>query len=252
MTPDLTAFRWIVVNSSGGKDSQTALRQVVLMADAQGVPRDRIVVSHQCLGRIEWPGTVELVHRQADAYGLRVIVAKYRNRDGEEIDLLEYVQRRGMWPSSKNRFCTSEFKRAPGGRVLTILAQVAAGPILNVYGFRAEESLARRLKKPWITNPRFSTGKKPVTDWLPIHGWTEAQVWADIRESGVPYARAYDLGARRYSCPLCIFGTEADLMIAGRELPDLLTDYVRTEQTTGHRFRQDLSLEDLQKKIAAT
>jgi 3'-phosphoadenosine 5'-phosphosulfate sulfotransferase (PAPS reductase)/FAD synthetase len=138
MTPDLPTFRWVVVNSSGGKDSQTALRAVVMACDAAGVPRDRIVVSHQCLGRVEWPGAIELVREQAEHYGLRVIVSKYRTKAGLEPDLLEYVRTRGKWPSSKNRYCTSEYKRGPGGRVLTALSREAPGPILNVYGFRAE------------------------------------------------------------------------------------------------------------------
>lgn len=70
MPTQLTTVRWIIINSSGGKDSQTALRQVVVAADAAGVPRDRLVVSHQCLGEMEWPGTLDLVQHQAACYGL--------------------------------------------------------------------------------------------------------------------------------------------------------------------------------------
>jgi PP-loop superfamily ATP-utilizing enzyme len=68
---NLKSFRWIVVNSSGGKDSQTALTAVIRAADAQGFPRSQIVVSHQCLGESEWAGTLELARSQAEFYGLR-------------------------------------------------------------------------------------------------------------------------------------------------------------------------------------
>ncbi|MCB1053435.1 MAG: phosphoadenosine phosphosulfate reductase family protein, partial [Acidobacteria bacterium] len=141
--PPLKNFRWIVVNSSGGKDSQTALRQVVQICDQQQVSRERIHVSHQDLGEAEWPGTMDLVKRQAACYGLPVTVTRYRTQKGEELTLLDNVQKRGKWPSSQQRYCTSDFKRGPGSRVIT---QLGAGSVLNVYGFRAEESPARAKK----------------------------------------------------------------------------------------------------------
>lgn len=82
---NLLDYNWVVVNSSAGKDSQTALRQVVQLADAQGFHRDRIVVSHQDLGRMEWAGTKELVFVQAAHYGLRVEVSEYVDRRGERL-----------------------------------------------------------------------------------------------------------------------------------------------------------------------
>ena len=114
MTPDLKSYRWIVVNSSGGKDSQTALAEVIRQTDALGISRDRIVVSHQDLGHVEWAGTVQLAREQAEHYGLRFEVARYRNIKGQSLGLLGYVRQRRKWPSPSNRYCTSEFKRSPG------------------------------------------------------------------------------------------------------------------------------------------
>lgn len=37
MTPDLASYDYVVVNTSGGKDSQTALRYVALLAEKQDV-----------------------------------------------------------------------------------------------------------------------------------------------------------------------------------------------------------------------
>lgn len=248
--PSLQGYRWIVVNSSGGKDSQTALRRVVELADAAGVERGRIVVSHQCLGLMEWEGTLDLVTRQAAHYGLRLEVTRYRDRERKERTLLDYVSDRGKWPSSAQRYCTSEFKRGPGGRALVALAREAAGPILNVYGFRAEESPARAKKPVFALNARFSTAGRPVSDWLPIHDWSEEQVWEDIRTSGVPYHQAYDLGMRRLSCVFCIFATRTDLLIAGQHNPGLLAQYVSVERKIGHRFTDKLSLAEVKAALA--
>lgn len=241
-SPDLRSFRWIIVNSSGGKDSQTALRAVVLACDAAGVDRSRIVVSHQCLGRMEWEGTLELVKAQAAFYGLRVEVSSYRNRAGAELSLLDYVRARKRWPDSQNRYCTSEFKRGPGGRVVVKLFRECAGRVLNVYGFRAQESPARSKKVVYGRNARFSSGSRECWDWLPIHSMTEAAVWEDIKASGVPFHSAYAAGMPRLSCVFCIFASRSALLVAGKLNPGLLDEYCEVEQETGHTFQNGLSL----------
>jgi 3'-phosphoadenosine 5'-phosphosulfate sulfotransferase (PAPS reductase)/FAD synthetase len=250
-TPDLKSFRWIVVNSSGGKDSQTALRYVVNQCDSLGIPRERIVVSHQCLGRIEWKGTVELVRQQAAFYGLRCEVTKYRNCKGVELDLLEKVRARKRWPDSNNRYCTSDMKRCPGYRVVTALFRESAGDVLYIRGFRADESPARAKKIVFERLEDLCTKTRTVMSWLPIHTWTEAQVWADIKASGVPYHSAYDLGMPRLSCMFCIFAPKAALMIAGRANPELLAEYVAVEREIGHTFQNKKPIADIQAAIAA-
>ena len=247
--PALTKFRWIVVNSSAGKDSQTALRVVVQECDRQGVSRDRIVVSHQCLGESEWQGTKELAQAQASFYGLRFEVTSYRNKAGQSKSLLEYVAARGKWPSSTARYCTSDFKRSPGGRVVTQLRREAAGDILNVYGFRSEESPARAAKKVFVRNERLSTRDYDVIDWLPIHAWTEKAVWASIKASGVPYHQAYDLGMPRLSCAFCIFAPRHALLIAGKHNPALLDKYIAVEDAIGHTFQNGASLREIRNAL---
>lgn len=233
----LSQWRWIVVNSSGGKDSQTALRRVIVMANLQGVDRSRIVVSHQCLGPMEWDGTLDLVREQAAHYKLRLEISAYRDRNGNHPTLLDYVRKRRMWPSSQQRFCTSEFKRGPGGRVIVKLFRESSGPILNVYGFRADESTARAKKNQFIRNARFSSGVREVWDWLPIHTWSERDVWQSIEASGIRSHDAYRLGMPRLSCRFCIFAPRDALIIAGRANPELLDEYCAVEAEIGHDFQ---------------
>lgn len=249
-TTQLTTVRWIVINSSGGKDSQTALRQVVVAADAAGVPRDRLVVSHQCLGEMEWPGTLDLVKRQAACYGLRLEISAYRDKQGAELSLLAQVERRRMWPSNKQRYCTSDNKRGPGLRVIVKLCQEAPGDVLNVFGFRAEESPARAKKQVFVLNARASNQSRTVWDWCPILDWTEAQVWKDIRQSGVPHHWAYDKGMPRLSCVFCIFAPRNALLIAGQHNPELLARYVQVEKKIDHTFRQKQALAEIQTALA--
>src|SRR5438270_9882539 len=117
MIPDLTAYHWIVLNSSAGKDSQAMLDYVVEQADRAGVPRRRLLVAHADLGRVEWPGTRQLAEEQARHYGLAfVAVARPQG------DLLDHIARRGRFPSPAVRYCTSDHKRGPLTRVFTLLA----------------------------------------------------------------------------------------------------------------------------------
>jgi 3'-phosphoadenosine 5'-phosphosulfate sulfotransferase (PAPS reductase)/FAD synthetase len=70
LVPDLTAYGILLVNSSGGKDSQALLDCVHARADGQSVT-DRITVVHADLGDVEWPGTRQLAQAQAARYDVR-------------------------------------------------------------------------------------------------------------------------------------------------------------------------------------
>lgn len=251
MTPDLTAYDWIVVNSSGGKDSQTMLDEVVRQATLAGV-KDRVVVVHADLQRVEWQGVRDLAERQARHYGVRFEVV--RRPQG---DLLQHVRQRRMWPSSTARYCTSDHKR---GQVAKLFTQLwAESPwyqrsrgvrILNCLGLRAAESTARARRLPFTHDQRQSNTRRTVDTWLPIHAWSEGQVWERIRESGVEHHFAYDLGMPRLSCCFCIFAGRDALLLAGEHNPALLAQYVETEQAIGHTFKADLSLTSIAQALA--
>jgi 3''-phosphoadenosine 5''-phosphosulfate sulfotransferase (PAPS reductase)/FAD synthetase and related enzymes len=98
MLPDLPGYRWVVINSSAGKDSQAMLDHVVELCDRAYVPRSRLVVAHADLGRVEWPGTRELAEEQARHYGLAFhTVARPQG------DLLDHIARRGLVPLARGQ-----------------------------------------------------------------------------------------------------------------------------------------------------
>jgi 3'-phosphoadenosine 5'-phosphosulfate sulfotransferase (PAPS reductase)/FAD synthetase len=247
MIPDLTDYHWIVLNSSAGKDSQAMLDYVVEYVDQIGVPRERLIVAHADLGRVEWPGTRELAQEQARHYGLA-----FKAIARPQGDLLDHIAKRGMFPSPSVRWCTSDHKRGQIAKVFTQLADlsrqrgVRVCRILNCLGLRAEESPARARRLPFGLNETASNGRRIVHDWLPLHSWTIGQVWARIRASGVPHHPAYDLGMPRLSCCFCIFSPRSALLLAGKHNPELLAEYVAVEKQIGHRFRKELALAEVQ------
>jgi 3'-phosphoadenosine 5'-phosphosulfate sulfotransferase (PAPS reductase)/FAD synthetase len=240
--PDLASYDIILVSISGGKDSQTALRLVVTACIAAGIPLHRVVAVFADLGPDdEWPGAPELAAEHAAHYGLRFItvcrtvtdpVTGKRRQQG----LLEYIEHHGAWPDKQNRFCTACLKRGPIRTVITALCRelqdawrAAAGPararprkvrVLHVMGMRAQESTDRLLMAPFSHDDGASNKtRRHVDQWLPIHGWTLEQVWADIRASGVRHHWAYDLGMTRLSCVFCVLASERDLVLAAQVNP---------------------------------
>lgn len=253
MIPDLASYDVVLVNSSGGKDSQAMLDWLVELAGAVGV-LDRVVVVHADLGRtprgheIEWPGTPELAEEQASRYGLRFIKVA-RTQD----DLLTHVQKHGMWPSSAARYCTSDHKRGPIRTVMTRLAdeQRAAGVerrvrILNCMGMRRQESPARARKPEFVADgPASNKTRRQVDEWLPIIDWTVEQVWERIAASGVRHHPVYDTGMPRLSCSLCVLASRPALELAAQLRPELVDEYVDTEVAIGHRFTDKFSIAEI-------
>lgn len=260
--PDLRSYDVLLVNSSAGKDSLVMLDEVVEQAKALDL-LDRVVVVHADLGRVEWQGTRELAERQAVLYGVRFEVVSRVGRvkrDGvtPQGDLLDQVAERGMWPDSRNRYCTSDHKRNQVQRLIVQLGREvrertggSQPRLLNCLGMRADESPARSKLAAFEHDERASNGTRHVDRWLPLHGWTTEQVWERIRSKGLPYHPAYDLGMPRLSCCFCIFAPKRALVLAGTHNRELLDAYVVVEEQTGHKFRQDVSLREVREAVRA-
>lgn len=263
--PLVADYDVVLVNSSAGKDSQAMLTHLVELAGEQGADLGSLLVVHADLGRVEWEGTRGLAEEQAAFYGLRFEVVRR-----EQGDLLQQIADRHdrlrakgdtttpAWPSSTARYCTSDQKTSQVVKLMTRLVtewrertgETRPMRILNCLGIRAAESCARAKKTPFGPDSA-SNGRRQVDRWLPIFDWTDEQVWATVRRSGVPYHPAYDQGMTRLSCSFCILSSRSDLVRAARLRPDLAREYVELEQRVGHTFRADLSMADVVAAAAA-
>lgn len=258
-TIDLRWFDIIMVESSGGKDSQAMLDVVWAAAGAQGV-LDRVVVVHADLGEVEWDesvdlgpgwkGTRDLAARQADAYGLRFIAVRRLGKDGKPDTLLDQIERRGKFPDARNRFCTSDQKRGPGRALMTKLAgeHKLGRPVrvLNCLGMRGQESCGRAKLNPFeLDEGATSPTTRWVWRWLPIHAWTTDQVWQRIAAAGTPVHPIYAKGLSRASCSFCVLASKPDLIRAIQLRPELAARYAEVESRIGHDFRHKLPMRSL-------
>jgi 3'-phosphoadenosine 5'-phosphosulfate sulfotransferase (PAPS reductase)/FAD synthetase len=241
--PALDTYDVLLVNSSAGKDSQAMLDYVVELADGYGI-RDRVVVVHADLGRVEWKGTRELAEEHARHYGVRFEVV------GRTLgDLLTHVEERGMWPGYSTRYCTADHKRAQVLKLITRLGREGATRILNCMGLRAEESTGRRKKKPFQPRSLGSTKRRTVDLWLPIQSWSLDEVWERNRQAGTRHHPAYDVGMPRLSCCFCIYAPKPALVLAGKHNPELLNEYVAVEQRIGHKFTLKVSMAEVKQAV---
>lgn len=210
-----------VVNHSGGKDSQAMFDYVRSL-----VPASQIVVVHADLPEVEWEGVQDHIH--ATIGNAPLFVCRSRRT------LLQMIAERGMFPSPKNRQCTSDLKRGPIERTIRQISKETGNKlIVNCMGMRAQESSGRAKLETLKLNTGNSKAGREWYDWLPIHDWTVEQVFACIAQAGQKPHWAYKAGMTRLSCCFCIMASKADLTTAARLNPDLYRRYVELERSTG-------------------
>ena len=94
--------------------------------------------------------------------------------------------------------------------------------IVNCIGIRSEESSPRSRLSPLTRNEALSTRLRTVYNWLPIFDRTLSDVlawhWTNAIRLHPVYVPAYHKDGtvggylRRFSCRVCIFSTDADLV----------------------------------------
>ena len=141
----------IVVNHSGGKDSQ---RMLGFIRDNFPEVKTYVVMADTGFEHVR-PITAEDFARQsAERFGLPLHVVRNPNKT-----YLQMVERRGKFPSSANRQCTSDLKRGPIEKFIRHLNEKV---IVNCTGIRAAESPARKCFASVMTSRRASSGTPAV------------------------------------------------------------------------------------------
>ena len=247
--PRIKEASTLFINFSGGKDSL-----VMLLEALDTVEPDRILVHHQDLGMGDWPETQPYVKDVCERLKVRLIIER-----GSRGDLLDMLHAAGKnrrenlpgpkgWPDSKRRWCTSYLKRDVANKYIRAHRKELGPDLVVLTGERREESPRRAKKDAWQPH---STSIKDHTVWSfhPILEWKEDQVWSRIRDSGVEPHPCYSYGVSRASCFMCVFARKSELAIAIRKHPDRFRLFVEAEKEIDHKFRLNLSLQDLWKEV---
>lgn len=237
----------VFCNHSGGKDSQA-----MYLLLRRYVPRSQLVIIHADLGEeVEWDGVKEHIRQTTDGRPLELAYAIWK--DGSSKDLLGFIEKRGMWPSKGQRYCTSDLKRGPIQKEIRRICDEHFGPknkqlAINCMGIRAEESTSRSEALVWEQNDTLTATKRKmriVYDFNPILSMSEAEVFEAIDDSGQKPHPMYAAGLPRLSCSFCIFACTKQLQLAAQLKPALAQKYVDLEDRIGHTFRHKKSLSEI-------
>ena len=207
----------VVVNHSGGKDSQAMYAVIKSL-----VPADQIVVVHADLGDgVEHLGVQDHIIANIE-HPLHIAEPVWK--DGSAKTLLDAIERRGKWPSAAQRYCTSDLKRGPCEKVIRrLLRESGRRDVISCFGFQSRD---------WY-------------EFSPIHDLTTEEVFRIIAQSGQQPHPVYAEGNTRLSCVFCVLASDNDLRVGARLRPELAARYVALEDTMGHTFRANQSLRDI-------
>lgn len=268
---DLLSYDVYAVQFSSGKDSICC----VLACLEAGIPLNKIELHHQLVdGRestlMDWECTPGYIRAFAKAFKLPLFeswrvggMEREMLRNGTKTAPVTFemndgslrtvggtngpdgVRRRFPQVSASltTRWCSSTLKIDCFARVMTNDPRFRNTRTLVITGERAEESANRAnylTFEPHRTDNRNGKSRRHVDHWRPVHGWTEAQVWALIEKYRVNPHPAYHLGFGRVSCRQCIFGNSDQWATIRTHMPhafEPIANYEREFKVTIHRTR---------------
>lgn len=272
---DLHSYDLVLVCSSGGKDSVSAMLWLL----ETGFPVEKIELHHQLVDGpdstlMDWPVSRNYVDMLGRAFGIPVLHSwreggfeRELNRNGvrtapvtwETIDgsLRTVGGNRGsentrlMFPQVsadlKVRWCSAYQKIDVFARILTNDERFHNKRILVITGERAEESTARANYlefEPHRADLRHGIKIKRHIDHLrPIHKWKEAQVWEIIKRHRVNPHPAYWLHFSRASCRNCIFNGPNEWATVRTHMPDAFVPIVSYENKFDVTIHRSLTVD---------
>jgi 3'-phosphoadenosine 5'-phosphosulfate sulfotransferase (PAPS reductase)/FAD synthetase len=221
----------LVINFSGGKDSCAMLAYIcenypgikkhVVFADTGWEHKDAVAWCRDIVSK----------------FGLFLNVCQNPNKT-----FLSMVLNRGKFPAPEQRQCTSDLKRGP---IQTWTRRNVTAPvIINCMGMRAKESTGRAKLHRLKRNASMTNGRRTVWDWLPIHHWTEEQVFQYLADRNIPLHPVYKY-LRRFSCRICIFMTDHDLKQVAQHDPEAIQIISDLEQKIGFTMKNGKSVQQV-------
>ena len=210
----------ILVQFSGGKDSQACLIKAV-----NDYGKDKVTAVFCDVGW-EHADTYTHIHNVCEQLGVELITLKSKKYK----DFVDMSIKKGRFPSSQRRFCTSELKVIP--MIDYILSQDDS--FIIIQGIRAKESKARAgydvecsyFKEYFNDEVKGLYHKKAVLEWCkthdasvlrPIFHWSAQEVIDYILANGQRPNPLYERGFARVGCFPCIMCRKREIQLISKD-----------------------------------
>ncbi|KDR52344.1 phosphoadenosine phosphosulfate reductase family protein [Hoylesella loescheii] len=210
----------ILVQFSGGKDSQACLIKSV-----KDYGKDKITAVF-CDTGWEHEETYKHIDNVVKALGVKLVTIKSKKYK----DFVDMAIRKGRFPSTMARFCTSELKVIP--MIDYILSQDDS--FIIIQGIRAKESTSRAkldvecsyFKEYFNSEVKGLYHKKEVLEWCkthdasvlrPIFNWSAQEVIDYILASGQRPNPLYERGFSRVGCFPCIMCRKREMQLISKD-----------------------------------
>jgi len=230
----------IIVQFSGGKDSMAALLWTL-----EHITKNPLIVF--CDTKFEAPETYTYIDYVENIIGIPIIRISSIKYNG----MLNLVEKKKRFPSTKARFCTEELKVKP---MIDFILDTLQEDFIAIQGIRKDESEARSKMQKQCSYFKFyfeaynAKGKKhsyrgkevrkfaktKVNDILrPVFDWTADEVISYILEKGFEVNPLYKKGFKRVGCFPCIMSNQTDIKSLNMFFPERIKEISDFEIRTG-------------------
>jgi len=146
-----------------------------------------------------------------------------------ELQMVELIRKKGMFPSRKFKFCTQELKIKPMQKYIRAL-QDSVGEVVNAVGIRRGESESRAASLEWEWSDGFDCDV-----WRPLVEWSEQDVIDIHARHGLLPNPLYLMGARRVGCWPCISSRKSEIRMVADTDPARIAQIRELEaEATAH------------------
>lgn len=208
----------VVLSLSGGKDSTAC----ALLLERHGIEFTSVFFDTGW----EHPALYDYLHNVLGARFGEIEVIKSAVFPG---GMAEAVRRKGIFPSSKIRWCTDELKIRPRDRYLKTLE----GDVVHVVGIRREESPKRARYPRWDYSDSLD-----LDMFYPLVDHTFNDVIRMHQEAGLEPNPLYLKGLERVGCFPCIFARKSELAKLAELYPDRIAEIEALEAEVTERAQQ--------------
>ncbi len=198
--------RKVIASISGGKDSAA----MSLYLTELGIEHERVFMD------TGWESDITYEYLRGPLTTAIGPILEIRG----DLNFVDLVMKKGLFPSRVMRFCTEELKVFP---ILAYLqAREDASDLVNAVGIRRAESKARSTMSEYEWSDGFD-----CEIWRPLVTWNEEDVSDIHARHGLAKNPLYELGASRVGCWPCIHARKSEIALVARLDPGRI-DKIRT------------------------